>query len=108
MIEYKGYVGVFEYDLEEEVFHGRVSNLARDGITFVGSSVEELKHAMEESVEDYLAWCAERGEEPEKPYSGTIYVRADPSLHRAVALAAARENKSINAWVTETLERAVK
>lgn len=106
MIEYKGYVGVFEYDPDDEVFRGRVVNLGKDGITFAGSSVEELKHELVASVDDYLAWCEERGEEPEKPFSGTFLVRADPDLHRAVAVAAARARKSVNAWVTDTLREA--
>lgn len=106
MIEYKGYVGVFEYDPDDEVFRGRVVNLGRDGITFAGSSVDELKRELEASVDDYLAWCRERGEEPEKPFSGTFLVRADPDLHRAVAVAAARARKSVNAWVTDTLREA--
>jgi predicted HicB family RNase H-like nuclease len=106
MIEHNGYVGIFEYDPEEEEFHGRVVNLARDGITFVGHSVEELKREMAASVEEYLAFCEERGVEPEKPFSGNFLVRATPELHRAVATAAARENKSLNAWAAEALEKA--
>ncbi|MFN2433442.1 MAG: type II toxin-antitoxin system HicB family antitoxin [Gemmatimonadota bacterium] len=61
---------------------------------------------MATSIEDYLEWCSERGKEPEKPYSGRLLVRATPSLHRAVAGAAARERQSVNAWVTRALERA--
>lgn len=106
MIEYRGYLGVFEYDPEDESFHGRVVNLSRDGITFVGRSVEELKREMAASVDDYLAFCAERGEEPEKPFGGSFLVRGSPDLHRAVAVAAARANQSMNAWVTEILARA--
>lgn len=67
MIEYKGYVGVFEYDPEEEEFHGRIVNLERDGATFVGRSVEDLKREMAASVDELIAFCEEQGIEPEKP-----------------------------------------
>ena len=73
MIEYKGYIAKVEFDDEAEVFHGEVINL-RDVITFEGESVAELKQAFHDSVEDYLAFCAERGEEPEKPFSGKFSV----------------------------------
>jgi predicted HicB family RNase H-like nuclease len=106
MMEYRGYVGVIEYDPDEEHFHGTIVNLAHDGITFAGRSVDELKAGLMESVEDYLAFCAERGEEPEKPFSGTFLVRTTPRIHGAVALAATKARKSVNAWVSETLERA--
>jgi predicted HicB family RNase H-like nuclease len=38
-------------------------------ITFQGESVAEMKTAFQESVDVYLAFCAERGEEPDKPLS---------------------------------------
>lgn len=105
MMSYKSYEAIIEFDDEAELFHGEVINL-RDVITFQGSSVAELKDALKDSVEDYLAFCKERGEEPEKPFSGQFVVRADPSLHKAVFSAAKRAGVSLNKWVTATLERA--
>ncbi len=61
MMEYKGYMGRVEFDAEAELFHGEVIN-TRDVITFQGRSVDELKQAFEESVDDYLAFCKSRGE----------------------------------------------
>ena len=54
-----------------------------------------------------LTFCAERGEEPEKPYSGQFVVRAEPGLHRALSTAARKEGLSLNKWVTRTLEKAL-
>lgn len=105
MMTYKGYEAVVEFDDEAELFHGEVANL-RDVITFQGTSVVELKAAFKDSVEDYLAFCKERGEEPEKPFSGQILVRANPALHKAMFIAARRAGVSLNKWVTATLERA--
>lgn len=106
MMHYKGYEAVVEFDEEAEIFHGEVLNL-RDVITFQGVSAAELKQALADSVEDYLAFCKERGEEPEKPFSGQFVVRAEPDLHKAVSTAARRAGVSLNKWVTSTLERAV-
>ncbi|WP_128292897.1 type II toxin-antitoxin system HicB family antitoxin [Afifella aestuarii] len=106
MMHYKGYEAVVNFDEEAETFHGEVINL-RDVITFQGNSVDELKTALEESVEDYLAFCRERGEEPERPYSGQFVVRAEPRLHRELASAARRAGVSLNKLVTSVLERAV-
>ncbi|MCI4680391.1 type II toxin-antitoxin system HicB family antitoxin [Rhodoblastus acidophilus] len=102
---YKGYEAVVEYDEGAELFHGEVFNL-RDVITFQGQSVAELKQAFADSIEDYLAFCKERGEEPEKPYSGQFVVRLEPPLHRALVSAAKRAGVSLNKWVAATLERA--
>lgn len=105
MMEYKGYQAKVEYDAESLAFHGQVMNI-RDVVTFRGTSVRELRKEMATSVEDYLAFCAERGEEPERPYSGRFLVRVPPEVHRQVAIAAARSGKSLNSWVAERLEQA--
>ena len=105
MMEYKGYLGLVEYDDEAGIFHGEVINL-RDVITFQGETVQELRAAFQESVDDYLAFCAERGEEPERPYSGTFTVRIPPVLHRDIAFQARMRNKSLNSWVAELLAEA--
>jgi predicted HicB family RNase H-like nuclease len=104
-MSYKGYDALVEYDESADIFHGEVLNL-RDVITFQGSSIDELKKALADSVDDYLEFCKSRGEEPEKPYSGQFVVRVEPPLHRALASAAHRAGTSLNKWVATTLERA--
>ena len=67
MMEYKGYTGrLTAVDEDEGIFHGVVTGI-HDVVTFEGKSPEELVQAFHESVDDYLAFCAERSEEPEKP-----------------------------------------
>jgi predicted HicB family RNase H-like nuclease len=104
---YKGYEGLARFDEEAGVFAGEVIN-TRDVITFQGASVKELKRAFEESVDDYLDFCAARNEEPEKPFSGSFVVRMPPKLHRHVALEARRKGKSLNAYVIERLKPSAK
>ena len=99
---YKGYEAVIEFDEEAGIFHGEVIN-TRDVITFQGTSVPELKAAFKDSVEDYLEFCHERGEKPEKPFSGTFTVRIPPDLHRHIVLEAKRRGKSLNAYVIDRL-----
>ena len=101
-MEYKGYTAAITFDDDASLFHGEVLNL-RDVITFQGNSVEELRAAFEESVEDYLAFCAEREEEPEKPLSGKFLVRVEPTLHRQAAMKAASKGMSLNAWVKHAM-----
>ncbi len=102
IMTYKGYVGKFEYDEEAEIFHGDVLELT-DVITFQGRSIDELKQALADSVEDYLEFCAEQGKEPQRPYSGRFNVRIKPELHQRIAARAAADGKSLNAWVAEAL-----
>lgn len=105
MLEYKGYRGHVEFDEEAGVFHGEVVD-TRDVITFEGRSVEELREAFRESVDDYLEFCATRGEEPDKPFSGRLMVRIPSRLHRKLYAQAKQGGKSLNELITEKLEHA--
>lgn len=106
MLEYKGYFGHVEFDDHADRFHGEVVGI-RDVVTFQGRSVDELRSAFEESVDDYLEFCRERGEEPDKPCSGRFVVRLSPDLHRKLSLLAAATGKSLNTCVADCLEHEV-
>lgn len=105
MMEYKGYLARVEFDDEANLFHGEVINI-RDVITFQGKSVDELHQALQDSVEDYLEFCRERGEQAEKPFSGRFTVQLSPEAHRRVIIAAERAGKRLDNWVADVLGQA--
>ena len=106
MLRYKGYAGHVEFDDETGIFHGEVLDL-RDVITFQGKSVHEIERAFRESIDDYLEFCKERNEEPDKPFfSGRLMLRLQPEVHRKAYVSARREGKSLNKWIAEKLEKA--
>jgi len=102
-MEYKGYTARVDFDQDAGILFGEVEGL-RDVVTFEATDVRDLEKAFRESVDDYLAMCAQRGEDPEKPYSGKFIVRVDPRVHRDIATAAARAGKSLNAFTGELLK----
>ncbi len=104
MLEYRGYTGNVEFDSEASLFHGEVLD-TRDVITFQGTSVDELEEAFRESIEDYLEFCRERDEEPDKPFSGRLMLRLSSELHRHIYVEARRDGKSINQWIADRLEQ---
>jgi predicted HicB family RNase H-like nuclease len=104
MLEYKGYIGTVE--AEDGVFLGRVAGL-RDVITFEGTTFAEVEHAFRDSIDDYLAFCAERGEPPDRPYSGKIPLRVGPDMHRRAAMRAQSEGLSLNQWIARRIESAL-
>jgi predicted HicB family RNase H-like nuclease len=107
MMEYKGYIGKVEIDEEVGILYGEVINV-RDVITFEGTTVEEVQHAFQESVDDYLEFCAQRGESPEKPFSGKFVVRLPAELHRKAYIQAKLKDQSLNRWITEVVQRALR
>jgi predicted HicB family RNase H-like nuclease len=102
MLKYKGYHGKVEFDEDAGIFHGEIVDM-RDVITFQGKSVEELNQSFQDSIDDYLEFCRERNEEPDKPFSGRLMLRLPTDVHRKVINRAREEGKSLNENITEKL-----
>ncbi|MBP7949288.1 MAG: type II toxin-antitoxin system HicB family antitoxin [Verrucomicrobiales bacterium] len=102
MMTYKGYSGSVRFDDEAEIFHGEIIGL-RDVVTFQGNTVDDLKQAFHDSIDDYLDFCEGRGEQADKPYSGKFLLRVDPLLHRRLAELSANDGESLNNWIASRL-----
>lgn len=101
-MNYQGYAGQIDIDEDANVLFGRVLDL-RDVITFKGEMIAEAKQAFQDSVDDYLEFCQELNQEPDKPFSGKLPFRNTPDHHRKLFIAATKAGKSINAWMDEVL-----
>jgi predicted HicB family RNase H-like nuclease len=75
-------------------------------VGFHGESVEELRIAFDEAVDDYLETCERAGISPQRPYSGKVMLRIPPELHAEIAMRAEASGKSLNQWAAETLSHA--
>ena len=105
-MKYKGYTAQVEIDEVAGILFGKVLDI-KDTITFKGDTIAETEQEFHNSVDDYLEWCAELGEEPDKPFSGKLPFRTTPERHRQIYLAAKEADKSINAWMDDTLSEAL-
>lgn len=97
-LSYKGYTGQCEVDFETGMIFGRVIDI-NDIITFQSETVCGAREELRRSVDEYLAFCQELGEEPAKPFSGKILFRTTPERHRLIHVAARRTGRSVNAWL---------
>ncbi|MCK5153465.1 MAG: type II toxin-antitoxin system HicB family antitoxin [Spirochaetales bacterium] len=106
MMKYKEYTGHFSYYEDADIFHGKIIGI-RDVITFQGRSLDELKTALHDSIDDYLEMCEKHGKMPDKPFSGKFSLRIPPELHEQVASAAMGTQESLNTWITEAIKTAL-
>ncbi len=104
-MSYKGYSARIEYDDDDGIFIGRIAGI-RDGVGFHADTVDGLRGAFHESVEDYLETCIKAGKEPQKAFSGQVMFRISLEVRRKAALAAELSGKSLNQWAEEVLDRA--
>ncbi|MBI1336621.1 MAG: toxin-antitoxin system HicB family antitoxin [Phycisphaera sp.] len=102
MLEHKGYIGTAEVDTDAGILFGTVQGI-NDVIHYEARTVDELKKAFRDSVEDYLEMCQDSGVEPEKPYSGKFQARIGEELHRKVSAVAAAKGVSLNDFVKQAL-----
>jgi len=103
---YKGFAARVEYSENDGCFVGHIAGI-RDVIGFHGESVAELRAAFEEAVDDYLETCKKLGQEPNRPYSGQFRLRLEPELHARAAMVAEARGKSLNAWVSDVIEKSI-
>lgn len=103
VLEYRGYVGSVEVDVENRIIFGKLLYL-RDSVTYSAASVGQIEAAFQEAVDDYLATCEELGDEPDVPLKGSFNVRIGPDLHREVALYARLHNTNLNDVIVRALD----
>ena len=99
-MEYKGYTATLEYDEVDKIIVGRVQGI-KAIIGFDGLNTQELETKLHESIDFYLDACAQRGTEPNKPYSGKFVVRMQPSEHAIIAHQSKEMGMSINNYVVK-------
>jgi predicted HicB family RNase H-like nuclease len=106
-LSYKDYIGTVSFSAEDEVFYGKLEHI-NDLITFESDNAHDLKKAFEEAVDDYIAFCIEKGVEPEKPFKGSFNVRVKPSLHKQAYIKAIKSGMSLNKFIETAIENELK
>ncbi|TGN19531.1 type II toxin-antitoxin system HicB family antitoxin [Leptospira idonii] len=107
LMEYKGYLGSVHFDSEDEIFYGKIEGI-EDLISFEGESVNEIKKAFIESVDDYLQLCIKAKKAPEKSFKGSFNVRIPTDLHRKAYRKSLIEGISLNQLVQKAIEKEIK
>ncbi|MDQ3108836.1 MAG: type II toxin-antitoxin system HicB family antitoxin [Bacteroidota bacterium] len=105
-LQYKEYIGTVDFSAEDEVFYGKVHGI-NDLVTFEGQSVQELKKAFKESVDDYLETCAQLKKDPNKTFKGSLNVRLSPELHQKAAVIASRKSITLNDFIKKAVSYAI-
>jgi len=103
VILYKNFIGSVRFSADDEVFYGKIEGI-EDSIGFEGSSVEELKHAFHEAVEDYIDICKVNNKQLQKTCKGSFNIRISPDLHCKAAKEAMIEGLSLNQFIENAIK----
>jgi len=103
MLEYKGYYGSVEYDLDSKMLYGKLIGI-KGAYIYEGKTLEKLEEDFRQFVEDYLYDCKQDGIKPQKPNLGTFNVRVGAELHFKASDKAKERNQSLNHFVKQAIE----
>ena len=106
VLKYKGYQGSIEFSVEDLCLHGRLLFID-DLVTYEAETVQELKKAFEESVDDYIETCRKFNREAQKPYKGSLNIRPGSALHKEAAEKAFLRGVSINEYIKFALKNEI-
>ena len=107
IIEIDGQKAVVSFDPDIGMLRGEFLGLS-GGADFYATDVAGLLVEGRKSLQVYLEMCAEKNIEPFRGFSGRFNVRLDPKTHEAAVIAASAEDKSLNEWISDTVETAVR
>lgn len=103
VLNYKGYYGSVEYDLESKMLYGQLLGI-KGAYIYEGQTLTELEADFRKFVDDYLYDCREDGIKPQKPNSGSFNVRIGIDLHFKASAVAKRRGQSLNNFVKKAIE----
>jgi len=103
VILYRNFMGSVHYSTDDEIFYGKIEGI-NDSISYEGSSVEELKLAFHEAVEDYLELCKVNDKQPQKAYKGSFNIRISPELHCKAVQEATIQGVSLNQFIENAIK----
>jgi predicted HicB family RNase H-like nuclease len=104
-LKYKNYIGSVEYSETDNCLCGKILGMTKDSITYEGRSIDELREDFHAAVDSYLEGCKEMGITPRKGFNGVLNVRIPTEIHCRLALAAEKNNTTINAVIRNSIER---
>ena len=103
VLEYKGYHSRVEFDSIGMVLHGKIEGI-NDLVTFESDNLLEIESEFHKAVDDYLNFCDDIGQEPDKEYKGSFNVRITPELHKRLVEISFFNDESLNNSVEKAID----
>ncbi|HAO15233.1 MAG TPA: toxin-antitoxin system HicB family antitoxin [Tenacibaculum sp.] len=101
------YYGSVEFSADDNILYGKIIGI-NDLVTYEAESVDDLKGAFIEAIEDYLETCKSLGKEPNKLYKGAFNVRTTKRVHAYLAILAEKRKMKLNEVVNKAFDYLMK
>ena len=107
VLEYKGYHARVVFDSAGLILHGKIEGI-NDLVTFECDDITKVENEFHKAVDDYLIFCEDIGQEPDKEYKGSFNVRVTPELHKRLVEVSFYNEETLNSSVERAIELYVK
>lgn len=95
LLNYKGYHGSVEFDLNEKHLFGKILHI-NDLVTYEAETVSELTNEFKAAVDDYLETCKQLDKSPDKAFSGSFNIRTTAEVHKKLSIIASAKGENLN------------
>ncbi|TDI71835.1 MAG: type II toxin-antitoxin system HicB family antitoxin [Bacteroidetes bacterium] len=102
ILKHGDFMASIHFDSSTELLYGKVEGID-DSLTFEGNSVDELKIAFTEAIEDYIDICSKIGKNPHRSYKGSFNIRIKSGLHKKAAFRSVELGISLNQLVEKAI-----
>ena len=106
LLEYKGYYGSIEFDLEGKSLFGQLLGI-KGAYIYEGNTLDELEKDFKLFVDEYIQDCKEDGIKPQKPNLGSLNIRLKPEIYLRAVREAKREGVSLNQFINKAVENMI-
>ena len=106
-MEYKGFIGTIELDINNKVLRGKAKS-GKSSLTYEANNIKELETAFRDVVDDYLENCENAGEEPKRSFTGRLGIRISPDVHKIAVQCAREQGITLNKFVSTAIKRAIR
>jgi len=106
IVEYKEFIGSVNFSGSDECFYGKIEGI-NDLVNFEGSSVNELKKAFRDAVDECLELCKEAGKEAYRSVKGSFNIRIEPKLHNNAIYTALKKGISLYQFVADAIKKSI-
>lgn len=106
-LQYKNYTASVVYTNAKDSLTGKVLGM-NDLPAFSARTVDGLKDAFHQTIDEYLLDCQGKHAEPARAFTGNITIRIDPAVHESLSLYAISQgvvlSKVLKSAIYEYLE----
>ncbi|MDR4954238.1 type II toxin-antitoxin system HicB family antitoxin [Chryseobacterium sp. ES2] len=103
ILEHRGIKGSVEYDIENQIFYGKLLNI-NGAVMYEAVESKEFFENFREAVDEYIEDCEEHNIPIKKEFKGSFNVRTSPGTHEKLFTISEQKGIKLNTAINEAFD----